>query len=63
MTQEAVNSYAFMIFGLGFFIFSMWMVHSWNHTEYRRDIREAREFGFEGSKAQRKALKIKIPKK
>lgn len=39
---------AFMIFGLGFFLFAIKMVLSENDKEYNRKLSEQREFGYEG---------------
>lgn len=36
---------AFMIFGLGFFIFVIWLVTSFDDRSFQRRIMERREFG------------------
>lgn len=46
----------FMIFGLAFFVFVVWLVVSHQRSEereqYNRRINEAREFGFNGQHKQ-----------
>lgn len=37
--------FIFMIFGLGFFIFVIWMVESSDERRYQRKLMEHREFG------------------
>lgn len=36
---------AFMVFGLGFFIYVVWMVENSEERTYQRKLNEAREFG------------------
>ncbi len=36
---------AFMVFGLGFFIYVIWMVQVAEERTYQRKLNEAREFG------------------
>ncbi len=38
----------FMLFGLGFFIFVVWLVIHTSNVAYERRLNEAREFGFGG---------------
>lgn len=39
--------FIFMVFGLGFFIFVIWMVESADERRYQRRLKEVREFGRE----------------
>lgn len=73
---ETLGSIAFMVFGLGFFLFVMLVIlrddrETYNrrdyadHVRYGRKIEEAREFGFENSRlhAEAEELKKSAPQK
>lgn len=40
------DSFVFMVFGLGFFLFCIWMVLHQSNLEYNRMLNERREFGY-----------------
>ena len=48
--MEKYFDMAFMLIGLGFFIFIIWMVEAAEERNYQRKLNEAREFGFKGSR-------------
>lgn len=52
--MEKYFDMAFMLIGLGFFIFVMWTVENAEERNYNRKLSEAREFGFKGSKLEKK---------
>lgn len=47
--MEAVGSYGFLIFGIGFFIFVMHYVTTDEKKQYKRRLKQAREFGYDQS--------------
>lgn len=46
--METVLSLAFMVFGLGFFLFVVMILNRDHRESWERRIAEAREFGFGG---------------
>lgn len=40
----------FMLIGLGFFVFVIWLVLNQNNIEYNRQLNERREFGYRKQK-------------
>lgn len=48
--MEKYFDMAFMLIGLGFFIFIIWMVENAEERNYQRKLNEAREFGFQNSR-------------
>lgn len=48
----------FLVFGLGFFLFVIWVIVSSERESYGRRIMEAREFGF-GDKNQHNVKTLK----
>ena len=48
--MEKYFDMAFMLIGLGFFIFMIWFVEHSEERNYQRKLTEAREFGFKRSR-------------
>lgn len=47
--MEKYFDMAFMLIGLGFFIFMIWFVENAEERNYQRKLNEAREFGVHNS--------------
>ena len=45
--DDEFQAFVFMAFGLGFFIFVIWIVLSSDRESYNRRINEMREFGYD----------------
>ena len=56
MDVDKLISLGFCIFGLGFFIFSIAVVTRDEEKSYNRSLREAREFGYDGSRLENQAI-------
>ena len=48
MDKDTAVALAFMIFGLGFFLFVVYIILHSNREGWERRVMEAREFGFGG---------------